>query len=425
MESQCLTMPFSRAKMWSIYLGNFFEHYDTALFGFLSVFLAPLIFPQQDELTALILTYAMIPLGMLAKPLGAIIFGYIGDYYGRGQALFLSLAGMSVVSGFIACTPTYQQAGMLAPIIFCFGRALQNFFSAGESVGGAIYLLENTQARRHDLLSSIYGMTTIGGILLASAGVFLLGWKGIIYTGWRLLYLIGCLTAFFGLMIRQRVPVDSWNESKTRQTRSCMSLLKDLWIYRKALLLIVIASGFSYANYSIALVLINGFIPLVTSVSKEEVMGLNTLLLILDFCALPFFGWVSSRITREKVMLFASLAVVASGLPLFMMLPDASLMGILGIRICLVLLGVAFSAPFHAWAQQLVPKESRYSVISFGYSIGSQLLGGPTAAFSLWLYKSTGVLSSISWYWLALALLSSLSVALSLKPRTLIIPARD
>src|SRR3990167_3553637 len=105
----------SRKQLWNACLGNLFEHYDTALFGFLSPFLAPLIFPKQDPLVALILTYALIPIGMVVRPLGSLVFGLIGDIYGRRQALFLSLAGMSLVSDSIAFTPTYLQIGLLTP----------------------------------------------------------------------------------------------------------------------------------------------------------------------------------------------------------------------------------------------------------------------------------------------------------------------
>src|SRR4051812_25423429 len=100
-----------KGPLFSAWLGNLFEHYDTALFGFLSPFLAPLIFPKQDPLTALILTYAMIPLGMLARPIGSLFFGYIGDVYGRAVALFWTLAGMAIISLCIALTPLYAQVG--------------------------------------------------------------------------------------------------------------------------------------------------------------------------------------------------------------------------------------------------------------------------------------------------------------------------
>lgn len=405
----------SATQIWSTYLGNFFEHYDTALFGFLSPFLAPLIFPNEQPITALILTYAIIPIGMIARPLGALFFGYIGDIYGRKTALFLTLSGMSIVSGCIALTPTYQQVGIAAPLIFCWGRFMQNFLSSGETMGGAIYLLENSPEERHDVLSSLYNTTTIAGILSASAGVALLGYYNAIDWGWRLLYIIGCLTAFFGFLIRYQDSSDNYNQSPITYPKSITSLLKIFWTYRTSLLMIGITSGFGYANYSIALVLTNGFIPLVNDVTKEEMISLNTVLLIFDLCTLPLFGWLSSKTSREKVMLAASLSVVLTGIPLFMLLPHVSFLGIMAIRSCFVLFGVAFFASFHAWAQQFVPPAYRYLLLSFGYALGSQLLGGPTAAISLWAFKETGMLSSVGLYWFILALISSGTIVLSMK----------
>lgn len=404
----------SRRQLWNACLGNLFEHYDTALFGFLSPFLAPLIFPDKEPIVALILTYAIIPLGMLARPLGSLVFGYIGDVYGRKHALFLTLAGMSFVSGCIAFSPTYSQAGILAPIIFCIGRALQNFLAAGETMGGAIFLLENSSENRHDLFSSLYSASTMGGHLLASLGVFLLSYYKLTDSGWRFLYLFGCITALFGCLIR-RSPHTVQPSVKFPQTVT--NLKNTLWTYRTPLVCIMITSGFASATYSIALVLMNGFIPLVSTLSKTEVMKINTYLLILDFCALPFFGWIASKVPREKLMLSASLGVVLFALPLILSLKGASLMGIIGVRIAFVIFGVAFFAPFHAWAQQLIPSTCRYAVISLGYALGTQALGSPTAALALWCFQKTGMVSSIVWYWMFLGLLSSGVIALALRKK--------
>lgn len=404
-------MTTSRRQLWNACLGNLFEHYDTALFGFLSPFLAPLIFPDKEPIVALILTYAIIPLGMLARPIGSLVFGYIGDVYGRKQALFLTLAGMSFVSGCIAFTPTYSQAGILAPIIFCIGRALQNFLAAGETMGGAIFLLENSPEKRHDLFSSLYSASTMGGHLLASLGVFLLGYYNLTTSGWRFLYLFGCVTALFGCLIRRSPHA---MQPSVKSSHTVTNLRNTFWTYRKALACIMITSGFASATYSIALVLMNGFIPLVSTLSKTEVMKINTCLLVLDFCALPFFGWVASKVPREKLMLSASLGVVLFAIPLILSLKGALLMGVIGVRIAFVIFGVAFFAPFHAWAGQLIPSTCRYAVISLGYALGTQALGSPTAALALWCFQKTGMMSSVVWYWMFLGLLSSGVIALAL-----------
>ncbi|MCE5318197.1 MAG: hypothetical protein LLG04_12660 [Parachlamydia sp.] len=400
----------SRRQLWTACLGNLFEHYDTALFGFLSPFLAPLIFPKQDPLTALILTYAMMPLGMLARPIGSLVFGHIGDVYGRSYALFLTLAGMAFVSGCIAFSPTYAQAGLLAPALFGLGRILQNFLAAGETMGGAIYLLEQSSENRHDVLSSFYGASAIGGHLLASLGVFIISRHLTIEPGWRFLYLGGCITALFGCMIRHSTPL----KSSTVKLSQTLTHLKEVYhTYRKPLIYIIVCSGFAHATYSIALVLMNGFIPLVTSMSKSEIMKINTYLLFLDFCTLPLFGWVASKVRREILMLSAALGVVFFSIPLLLSLEGASLTWIIVVRIAFVVFGVAFFAPFHAWAQRLIPSTCRYAIISLGYALGSQLLGSHTTALALWCYQKTGSIASVAIYWMILGLASSLVIALA------------
>ena len=412
----------SKINFLSSCLGNFFQHYDAALFGFLSPFLAPLIFPEKEPITALILTYAMIPLGMLARPIGSLFFGHIGDLYGRGRALFLALAGMSLVSGCIAFSPTYSQAGIMAPVIFCIGRILQNFFSSGETMGGAIFLLENSSEKKHDLLSSFYSASTIGGILLASAGVSLLSHYQKVDSAWRLLYFFGCIMTLLGCMMRRKT-LEPEIKKPFPFAKNLTHLGNVFWLYKKPLLSIMVVSGFSYATYSVALILMNGFVPLVSSLTKSQMMGLNTSLLLFDLCALPLFGWLSSKLSREKLMMGSSLGAALSAIPLFMLIQEGSLMSVLIARVCLVLFGVAFSAPFHAWAQTLIPPAHRYAVISFGYALGSQLLGGPTAAISLWLFKRTNWITSASWYWACLALASSVVVFALSRKKNLSLPS--
>lgn len=411
------TKSISRGQLWNACFGNLFEHYDTALFGFLSPFLAPLIFPSHNPITALILTYAIIPFGMFARPLGSLVFGYIGDMQGRSKALFLTLTGMALVSGFMACIPTYSHIGALAPILFCLGRALQNFLSGGESMGGAIFLLENTSEKKHDILSSLYCASTIGGHLLASFGVYLLSQSMPIDPGWRLLYLFGCITALFGSFIRRQVHIPP---APLKLSQTLSNLGKMFWINRRPLLCIVLTAGFASATYSIALVLMNGFIPLITTLTKTEVMAVNSYLLIFDFCALPFFGYLSSKVSREKVMLFASLGTTLFAIPLFTLLEGGTLTTIIGVRACFVIAGVAFFAPFHAWAQQLVDPSSRYAVISFGYAVGSQMIGGPTAAISLWCFQKTNIVSSACWYWAFLALASSIAILFAIRSKKVV-----
>ena len=238
MSSQVSTL-----SKWSMLLGNLFEHYDAALFSLLSPFLAPLFFPGQDRVTALILTYCIIPLGMIARPIGSLIFGYIGDTHGRKEALVITLTGMAVVTACMGFMPTYQQAGFLAPILLSLGRIFQNFFAAGETIGGALYLIENAPESQKDMTSSYYNASTIAGILIASFGVSILCALNVVEDCWRFLYFFGCSTALFAVMLRMKMtfhPVPP----KSSPSFSLKFVLTTCWKSRHALATIAIAAGF-------------------------------------------------------------------------------------------------------------------------------------------------------------------------------------
>lgn len=426
--------PIRALSKWSMLLGNLFEHYDTALFSLLSPFLAPLFFPHQDPLTALILTYCIIPLGMIARPLGSLLFGYVGDKRGRKQALVLSLSGMAIVTCLMGFLPIYSQVGIIAPILLSVCRIFQNFFASGESMGGAIYLIENTAEERKDLMSSFFNSSTIGGVLCASAAVSFLYAFDIVQEGWRYLYFTGGLTAIFIVFLRT---TSSFNlDSAFRDTQAMQGLVSrnaesrfkhlrvdlspqitfksilssclERW---HAVVAIAIASGFSYASYTLSLVMMNGFVPLVSSVSQAEMMHLNTFLLCIDFLILPFFGMLANRFSREKMMILSGIFATLIGFPLLWLLDGATLVTVILVRLIFVSIGVWFSAPFHAWSQSLVPATHRYSIVSFSYAIGSQIFGGPTAAFSLWLFQKTNWIYSVGLYWMILGLLASYCVA--------------
>lgn len=393
---------------WSVLLGNLFEHYDSALFSLLSPYLAPLFFPGTDPLSALILTYCIIPLGMLARPIGSLVFGYIGDVKGRKEALVLSLSGMAAITGCLAFTPTYFQAGIAAPILLSLGRVIQNFFASGESIGGAILLIENSPESQHTMASSLYSASTIAGILLASLGVSFLCALNLIQECWRLLYLLGSATAIFACILRMKLDLPAPTKLAIS---SFVSNLKSCWEMRGPFLTIAVAAGFSYASYTMALVMLNGFIPLISSITQDQMIHLNTFLLLIDFLLLPLFGLLASRYSRSSVMICAGAVAVVSGVPLLWLLEQNSFALVVAVRLCLVVIGVWFSAPFHAWSQELIPSAHRYTVVSLAYAIGSQLFGGPTAVVSLWLFQQTGIMATAALYWMLLGCLSSFLIA--------------
>jgi len=399
-------------------IGNLLEHYDSALFGLLAPFIAPLFFENQDPITALILTYAMLPLNLITRPIGALIFGWIGDTCGRKQTLFISLFGMSVVTVSIGLLPTQAEIGPIAPLFLAIARMLQGFFAAGEIVSGAIFVLEHTKEKDREFISSLYDASTIAGILIASALVTLLSCDGIVETHWRLLFYGGGVTAFFGAFLRYNT--FEGNEMPKPHALPKKKIFLILKENRASLFKIVIASGFSYITYSLAFTLMNGYIPLVTSLSKSDVMKSNTWLLVVDAFLLPLFGYVANRFGKEKLMFFGALTLAFIAVPVFSLLTEASLATVIFVRLSIILCGVAFAAPYHAWALEQVPTHHKGLILSFGYTLGSQLIGSPSAAVCLWMYKTTGLHIMPGLYIAFIATIACIVVAKSIQKETYI-----
>ena len=382
--------------------GNLFEHYDKALFAFLAPFLAPLFFETSSPITALIYTYAMMPLGLFSRPLGALIFGRIGDRRGRKSALCLTLLGMALTTTLMGCIPTYKTVGWVAPSLLALGRLIQNFFTTG----GSLLILESCPNERRSFYNGLYGCSTILGILIASFGVTALSFQGSIETTWRMLYWIGGITGAFGLFMRFYA-VEGEIAIKPR-----ISILPLLWKYRFQFLMIVFTSGFSYANYYMITSFLNGYLPLIGSITKGEAMQANTYILGFDFLLLPLAGILATRFPKEKLLLFFGGLICVLAIPLYSFLPTAPLMVVMAIRLVFVSFGVGFSVVLAPFYQDLIPAESRYTLIAFGNAIGSQLLGTSACSFSFFLYKQTGWAASPALYLMGLATVAIFSVYL-------------
>lgn len=355
-------------------VGNFLEHYDAALFGFLAPFLAPYFFPESDPLQALIYTYALIPLGVLSRPLGALLFGWLGDRIGRKKTFSITLLGMALATAAMGFLP------LSAPILWGALRLAQNFFAAGEGTGGALYLLEKENTRR-SLWSSLYDASGILGILVASGATALFAaWE----IPWKWLFWAGSATAASGIWIRLQ-------RSEEREARNKDPLWRSLWKYRKEVASIASVSGFSYSNYYMLTTFLNGFLPLVSSMTLEEAIAMNTILLFADFLLLPLFGWIGDKVGKENLMITAVVLAIGATASLLSWTDGASTGTALLVRLSMTVLGIALSAPYHAWAIEKAPPNHRYLVCAVGTAIGSRLLGAPAPAIGLYLYQKTNL----------------------------------
>lgn len=368
-------------------IGTMLEYYDASLYGFMAPLLTTLFLPEMNRVNALILAFSIFPLGIVSRALGAVILGKIGDKFGRKQALIFSITGTSIITGLIGCLPTYATIGVTAPILLGLLNIMLKFFVAGEHNGGAIFMLEHSRENK-GFRSGLYCGFVVAGILFAALIVAIIGYLPDGY--WRFPYFLGSLIAFFGLFIRMKVPESPEFKATNETNEVPMTLMEKIKRYRWSLIWSIGAAGFFSALYVIPTIFMNVFVPLVSDISTEKMLVVNTYTLVVYMLALPVSGILGDRWGYRKSMTIAALVAVLGTYPLLLLLDTNLLSYIISMKFCFALLAAWFIGPYHAWIQELYDVKSRYQLISLTYSIGSQL-GGTTPALALWAWKCTGI----------------------------------
>ena len=185
------------------FMGTALEFYDFALFGLLAPVFSTLFFPKEDPIAALIASYGIFAAGFLIRPLGGIVFGYIGDTFGRKRAMVISIIAMMLPTSLIGFLPTYEQIGLLAPIILTLCRLLQGLCAGGEFSGAAIFVIEHAQENKKYFSGSLVTASSVIGMLAASTMASLCALEGVPTWGWRIPFLLCIPIGLLGFYIRK------------------------------------------------------------------------------------------------------------------------------------------------------------------------------------------------------------------------------
>jgi MFS family permease len=402
----------------SILLGNALEHFDTSLYGFLAPILAPIFFPQYEPIVQLILTYSLVATSLVTKPVGTFIFGSIARDRGPVMGLSYSLIGVAIATTAIGFVPSYAQAGWLAPFSLIVLRFVRGIFAAGESTIASVYIIEDKQ--HHDALKASYWYqtSTMVGIILASGAATLSILSDYDDISWRICFWLGGITGFIGYFLRRFSTQNSERKKEDLFSGYKVSNIKSLWFNRENILRIAICTACSYITYTIPFVFLNSFVPMVTAISLETMMTLNSALLIIDMLLIPICGKFLLKFDIQNVMLTASLVLAVTVLPLFINLPNASLGYVTFFRIWIVFWGVVFMCPATLWFKNLFNSPEQYLHIGIGKALGSATVGRMSTAICLWLWHTTGSLVTPGLFMVSIMIATVMAIQIAPAPKT-------
>lgn len=365
--------------------GTALEFYDFIVYGLAAALVFPtLFFPATDRLTGTLVAFAAFGAGFIVRPLGGIVVGHFGDRIGRKSMLVMTLLLMGGSTFLIGCLPTYQNVGLLAPVLLVILRLVQGFAAGGEWGGASLFGIENSPENRRGLWGS-FTSTGIGIGSLFGTGVFtvmtLLPESELTAWAWRVPFWLGGLLVLVGLIARTRMPHETVNtESAPR-----VPLLAAIRKHPKQMLL---AIGVAFGYNTIAYI---GSLFTVTYTEERGYTDTQSLLFQVAgsfafMLAAPFMGLLSDRIGRKKVIAGGAV-IYAVFFFLFFGMVDSRVAFLATVAFILVNIFMAMpQGCIPAFLGEQFSKESRYSSISATYQTGAALGGGTAASIATALF---------------------------------------
>jgi MFS family permease len=313
-------------------LGTMFEWYDFFLYGALATFIAKHYFSAVNETTGFIFALAAFAAGFIVRPLGALVFGRIGDVVGRKNTFLATMALMGVSTFAVGLLPGYDDIGIAAPVILIFLRLMQGLAIGGEYGGAAIYVAEHSPADKRGLQTSFIQTTAVLGLILSLVVIMIvrarMAPEAFAEWGWRIPFLISIFLLAISLWIRLKLnesPVFLKIKEESATSKAPFAEAFGTWSNLKLVLIALfgVVAGQAVSFYASTFYMLF----FLDRVLKVDGFTANTIVLaglVIGGPFYVFFGWLSDRIGRKPIIMGGLALTALTSFPVFSTLIDAA-----------------------------------------------------------------------------------------------------
>jgi MHS family proline/betaine transporter-like MFS transporter len=373
-------------------IGNVLEWFDFAVYGYFASDIGSQFFPQSSHAAQQLLAFGVFALGFLARPVGSLVLGAVGDRIGRRALLTLSIALMGGATLILGLLPTYGQIGVAAPLLLMLMRLIQGFSLGGEFTGSMVYTTEQSSPLMRGLVSSSTAAGTTIGFILGSGAAWLVNvWlppEQVTTWGWRIPFVGSVVFLIVGYLLRRGI-TETAEGMKAAAVRAPQlpSLLGDWLPILQTFGIVAMTNAAYYLTFTYA-------------VERRKSLGgeggsafllVNTLVLFLVVLPCkPLGGWLSDKVGRRKLMMTITAAMLALiYVALRLMLYGSPQAFAAGQIMLAIPIGMALGLQ-GAMVVEIFPLRTRVTSMSFAYSITLALAGGTAPLVSTWLLETLG-----------------------------------
>ncbi|MEI8077965.1 MAG: MFS transporter, partial [Betaproteobacteria bacterium] len=398
--------------------GTFLEWYDFLTFATLAVVFAPLFFPSSDPSTGLLASLATFGAGMVVRPIGAAIFGSMGDRIGRKPVFMFTIALMGLATLCVGFLPTYAQIGIWAPILLVSLRLLQGLSAGGEIGGSAVYLTEHAGEEYRGLKTSFLQLMGPLGILVSTMQIaFLQSWltaEEFMSWGWRVPFWVSLILLLVAVKARialKETPIFLDLDKRSARSKSPLrENFKDRQTRKHMFLLFFCISAGGAVLFFCIQVYTSIFLKTSVKLPPQLVDQLSIYATIALLPLTVFAGWLSDKVGRKPVIV-CGLALGAA-----LILPSFHLLEYLGsgisqsnqngnqvVMIASILIGLStilalVVGPQTALLAELFPARNRNSAATLPHNLAAGWIGGLLPLIVTWLNQEWGSALAGLWY---------------------------
>ncbi len=375
--------------------GTFLEWYDFLTFATLAVVFGPLFFPSSDPSTTLLASLATFGVGMVVRPIGAAIFGSIGDRIGRRPVFMITITLMGIATVCVGFLPTYAQLGIWAPILLVSLRLLQGLSAGGEIGGSAVYLTEHAGDSNRGFKTSFLQLMGPLGIVVSTLQIALLqsylSQEEFLSWGWRVPFwasLILLVIAFKARMALEETPIYlQLSKTETQSKSPLRDNLKDPETRKRMFLLFFCISAGGAVLFFCVQVYTSIFLKTTVRLAPQLVDQLSIYATVSLLPLTVFAGWLSDKIGRKPVVVSGLILGATLILPAFYLLQinSGSISLIVGVLLGLSAILALVVGPQTALLAELFPAKTRNSAATLPHNLAAGWIGGLLPLIVTWL----------------------------------------
>jgi MHS family proline/betaine transporter-like MFS transporter len=412
-----------RAVVAAASIGTCVEIYDLLIYGYLATILAQQFFPPGDPAAALLATFAIFAIGSLVRPLGSVVFGHVGDRFGRRTALSISLLLMTGATVAFGLLPTYAAVGLLAPVLLVLCRVVQAISASAEIPGALLLMVEHAPGNRRGVTASIHNLAAVAATALAATVSLVLakllspdqlaGW------GWRVAFIIAAPIGLVGLYVRHRLLDSPAFVAVAEQARVSRAPVVQAMASAKRIMIVLTVwfGAQAIGGYTLSVVMPTYLIR-VAGMSAADAYTANLVAVVAAGVFVLLGGYLVDRLPLRPTSIAVMAGLAITAVPGLLIIVEYGTLGaaIIGQILCSVFLG-AVQTVSAVVAVTLLPAAIRFTALALPFSMAIALFGTTTPYVSTWLTATTGSPLAPGFYLLAAAALGTVVAIFGLSRR--------